>query len=159
MEMITLHSRQLDETVAIACRIGEQLRGGEVFEFLSDLGGGKTTFVSGLAKGLSSVDPVASPSFTLNYVYRCKDGLQLSHFDFYRLDDAGIVGNELAEVVGDPQAIVAVEWGDIVHSVLPKERIKVTITATSEQQRTMQFEFPQNLQYVFKKVRNSQGSQ
>lgn len=145
------HSDSMESTIALARSIGAQLRGGEVFEFLSDLGGGKTTFVSGLAQGFGSVDPVASPSFTLNYVYRCKDEKLLSHFDFYRLDDAGIVGNELAEVLGDPDVVVAVEWGDIVHNVLPDDRIKITIAAdtSGDTHRVITCHFPDVYSYVF----------
>ena len=152
MRDITIQSKSLNETIDLARLIGQRLRGGEVFEFLSDLGGGKTTFVSGLAKGFDSVDPVASPSFTLNYVYRCRDGKRLSHFDFYRLDDAGLVGNELAEVVEDPQTVVAVEWGDIVHGVLPEKRIKVSIAVSGDTKRAITCTFPEEFDYLFEGI-------
>jgi tRNA threonylcarbamoyladenosine biosynthesis protein TsaE len=134
--------------LALAAKIGSRLKGGEVFELMSDLGGGKTAFVRGLAKGMGSNDTVRSPSFTISQEYRA-DELALHHFDFYRLSEPGIVRNELDEVVHEPGAVVAVEWADIVENVLPDERIKVTIKPTDETSRRFYVEFPESLSYLF----------
>ena len=123
------------------------MRGGEVIELVSDLGGGKTSFVRGLAKGMGSHDAVRSPSFTLSNQYRA-GGLTLHHFDFYRLAEPGIMKNELAEVLADPRAVVAVEWGDIVGDVLPAKRLTVHIKATAETVREFNFAYPDSLQYL-----------
>lgn len=139
----------VEETVALGFKIGTKLCGGEVFELVSDLGGGKTTFVRGLVEGFGSPDPVASPSFTISYVYSRPDGKQFHHFDFYRLDDAGIVGNELAEVEEDSDVVVAVEWGAVVHDILPKNRVVVNIVATYDSKRKISFEYPDSYNYLF----------
>jgi tRNA threonylcarbamoyladenosine biosynthesis protein TsaE len=123
------------------------MRGGEVIELLSDLGGGKTAFVRGLAKGMGSKDMVHSPSFTLANQYRA-GGLTLYHFDFYRLKDPGIMRDELAEVLADPKAAVVIEWANIVEDVLPVERLTVQIRVKSETGREFSFECPDNLQYL-----------
>jgi len=122
-------------------------KGGEVIELVSDLGGGKTTFVRGLAAGIGSTDAVASPSFTLSREYKAADKT-LYHFDFYRLQDAGLVGNELAEVVGDPQAIVAVEWADIVEDILPAEHLTIRINSTDDTERQLEYSYPKSLAYL-----------
>ncbi len=137
------------ETVALGKNIGANLRGGEVFELVSDLGGGKTTFVRGLADGFGSPDAVASPSFTISYVYGRPDGKNFYHFDFYRLEDAGIVGNELAEVEEDEDAVVAVEWGDVVHDILPINRIMISIAALDDNERQMTFSYTDEFKYLF----------
>jgi tRNA threonylcarbamoyladenosine biosynthesis protein TsaE len=152
MKSLIQQSNNLKQTKQLAHAIGQKLRGGEVFELIGDLGGGKTSFVSGLADGFGSVDPVASPSFTLNYVYRCRDGMQLSHFDFYRLDDPGIVANELSEVIGEPDTVVAVEWGDNVHGVLPENKIKLSIVSRDENSRTFTYEYADEYDYLFSDV-------
>lgn len=74
------------------------------------------------------------------------------HFDFYRLNEPGVVAAELAEVEGDDDIVVAVEWGEIVHTVLPDSRILVTIKATSENDRSITFEYPSTYTYLFKNV-------
>ncbi|HVV66896.1 MAG TPA: tRNA (adenosine(37)-N6)-threonylcarbamoyltransferase complex ATPase subunit type 1 TsaE [Candidatus Saccharimonadales bacterium] len=141
-------SAGLEETLKIAEAIGRKLKGGEVFELVSDLGGGKTAFVRGLAKGMGSKDAVRSPSFTLSNEYR-SDSLTLYHFDFYRLHDPGIMKDELAEAITDPKGIVAVEWAEIVENVLPAERITIRIKATGEHSREITVKYPQAVKYLF----------
>jgi tRNA threonylcarbamoyladenosine biosynthesis protein TsaE len=127
------------------------LRGGETIELISDLGGGKTTFVRGLARGAGSKDKVASPTFTISKVY-VTDKFQLHHFDFYRLAEAGIVADELAEVIGDPKMVVIVEWGDIVQDVLPEERLTLAIAQTPDGHRSLTFTVPDSLTYLLEGV-------
>ena len=136
-----------EATESLGERIGARLHGGEAIEFVSDLGGGKTTFVRGLARGLGSTDRVASPTFTISRAYKAGDRALL-HFDFYRLNEAGIMADELAESLADPKAVVVVEWGDIVADVLPDERITVTITAAGESQRAIRIQYPSTLDYI-----------
>jgi tRNA threonylcarbamoyladenosine biosynthesis protein TsaE len=128
-------------------QIGHKLRGGEVIELLSDLGGGKTTFVRGLAKGMGSKDPVHSPSFMLSNQYRAGK-LTLHHFDFYRLEKPGIMERELLEILEDPQAVVVIEWGRIAEAVLPPHRLTVRIKPTGESSRHFSFSCPQNVKYL-----------
>lgn len=114
----------------------------------SDLGGGKTAFVRGLAKGMGSTDDVHSPSFTVSNEYEA-DTLRLYHFDFYRLNEPGIMRDELSEVVADPQAVVAIEWADIVENVLPADHILVKITPTSDTERQFRFTYPDTFNALF----------
>jgi len=123
------------------------MRGGEVIELISDLGGGKTTFVRGLARGLGSSDPVRSPSFTLNNRYKAGK-LILNHFDFYRLKEPGIMRDELAEVLADPESVTVVEWGEMVRDVLPDKRLTIKIRSLSETGRELIFEYPPELEYL-----------
>ncbi len=129
-------------------KIGSRLKGGEVLELVSDLGGGKTTFVKGLAQGLDSSAVVHSPSFTLHNQYHAHD-LSLHHFDFYRLFEPGDMRDQLAELLQDPRAVIVVEWAQLVHDVLPARHLQVTIKATGEQTRQVSFSYPQSLDYLF----------
>jgi tRNA threonylcarbamoyladenosine biosynthesis protein TsaE len=128
-------------------QIGAHLRGGEVMELVSDLGGGKTTFTRGLARGASSTDHVASPTFTISREY-ATDKFTIHHFDFYRLHEAGVVAEELHELVGDPQAVVVVEWSDIVQHVLPADHLKIEIQQTGEEEREFVVSYPESLEYL-----------
>lgn len=118
---------------------------------MSDLGGGKTTFVRGLASGLGSTDRVSSPSFTLTNQYRAA-GLTIQHFDFYRLSEPGIMRDELAEILADPSMITVVEWAAIVDDVLPSDRLTISITATSEAGRILDFSYPASFDYVMESL-------
>lgn len=139
-----------EATEKVAAIVGKRLRGGEMIELVSDLGGGKTAFVRGLAKGMGSKDHVASPTFTISREYRA-DSLTLYHFDFYRLAEPGIMTAELTEFIHDPQAVVAVEWSDIVKHVLPEQRVTVKLILTGDNSRQLQFTYPEALAYLIPK--------
>lgn len=139
-------STSSEATEQLAENLGRKLCGGEVIELISDVGGGKTTFVRGLARGLGSPDKVASPTFTISREYRAGDRT-LYHFDFYRLAQAGIMADELAELLDDPKAIVVVEWADVVENVLPPDRLAIQITATGEHERQLTFTCPEKYNY------------
>lgn len=123
------------------------MRGGETIELVGDLGGGKTTFVRGLARGVGSTDNVASPTFTLSREYH-SDKFTLYHFDFYRLSEPGIVAEELTEVLGQNDSIVAVEWADIVWGVLPEKRLKIMFKTIGEDNRELEITCPKELRYL-----------
>lgn len=118
--------------------MGRELKGGEVIDLVSDLGGGKTAFVTGLAKGLGSTDAVASPTFTICRVYRGQT-VSLHHYDFYRLDDPGIIAQELKESIADPGVSVVIEWPATVADILPNDRLSIVITPLSPTSRRLAF--------------------
>jgi tRNA threonylcarbamoyladenosine biosynthesis protein TsaE len=123
--------------------MGSQLSGNEVIELRSDLGGGKTTFVRGLASGAKITDRVSSPTFTLSRIYTNKK-LQIHHFDFYRLDNPGILREQLEEALAMDDAVVVVEWADIVKDVLPEDRITIEFgpVANDFNQRQITIKYP-----------------
>lgn len=121
-------------------RVGTLVRGGEVFELIGDVGAGKTTFTKGLARGLDVTDDVQSPTFTISRTYTGREGLQLAHYDFYRLPHAGIMADEIHDVVQDPSAVVVIEWSEVVANVLPDDRVRLSIRATAENVREVTLE-------------------
>ena len=146
-----MDSPSADMTERMAKRLSARLKGGEVIELVGDLGSGKTTFVRGLAAGLNSRDVVASPSFTISKVYRA-GALAIHHFDFYRLREAGVMANELAESAGDPGVITVVEWADIVQHVLPACRLTVRFTPQADGVRRLTFQCPNALHYAVERL-------
>lgn len=126
------HIASEDAMKQFGAHIGALLRGGEVIELVGDVGAGKTTFVKGLAQGLDIDEDIQSPSFTINRTYDARDDLLLSHYDFYRLDDAGIMASDLNETVKDPRTVTVIEWADIASDVLPIERLTLQIIPTGE---------------------------
>lgn len=120
--MIIQTAEQMEQ---LGRRIGRQLRGGEVLELVGDVGTGKTTFTRGLAMGLGVTDTIQSPSFTISCNYPARDGLVLNHYDFYRLNDLGIVTMELSESINDPSSITVIEWGDSIRDVLPDKHVVI----------------------------------
>ncbi len=125
------------EMKEIGEKIGKLLKGGEVIELVGDVGAGKTTLTMGIAIGLGVTDNVQSPSFTISRVYLARDDLQLAHYDFYRLSDAGLMANELDESINNTKTITIIEWGGIANDVLPEDRITIDISAPTESSRIL----------------------
>lgn len=145
-----------EDTQAIAALIGSAVIGGDVIELTSDLGGGKTTFVKGLARGLGVQDLIQSPTFTISQLHKAARGLELHHFDFYRLDEPGIMKAELAESLTQPNAVTAIEWGDLMHDILPAQRITVHLTVPRDEIRLLEIACP--LEHVAKVLYDYQES-
>ena len=136
LEMI-IEVNNEQETKDLAAKIGSFLKGGEVFELVGDVGAGKTTFVKGLAKGLHIEDDIQSPSYTISRLYDARSGLQLVHYDFYRLTEPGIMANEVAEMIHDENTITVIEWADIVEGILPESRYTIRFESPSENVRSI----------------------
>lgn len=127
----------LSEMLAFGKRVGELLQGGEVLVLVGDIGAGKTTFTKGVAQGLGIHETVQSPTFTISRRYDARDGLELIHYDFYRLSEAGIMRAELSEALADARVITVIEWGQIVEDVLPRDVVTIAIHSPSEEERTL----------------------
>lgn len=110
-----------------------------VIELIGDVGVGKTTLTRGIAKGLGVKEAITSPSFTISKRYAFGDK-NLAHYDFYRLPDAGIMSEELAESISDPNVIVIIEWGASVSDILPKDHIIYRISINDDGSRTVEQE-------------------
>jgi len=116
-------------------RLGEALVGGEVVELIGDIGAGKTTLVKGIALGLEIKEYIQSPSFTINRVYDGRNNLKMSHYDFYRLGDAGIMTDEISEVLNDDKTVTIIEWAGAVQDVLPSDRLIIKIDVNTDDYR------------------------
>lgn len=151
LKTCTVTSNSPAKTESIAEKIGQALRGGEVVELISDLGGGKTTFVRGLTRGFGSSDHVSSPTFTINQQYQ-SGNRTIHHFDFYRLADPGLMEHELRDVLADPSAVTVIEWSKVIKYALPRKRLTVAIEYGSENTRTLRLSCPKFLTYLLEGV-------
>jgi tRNA threonylcarbamoyladenosine biosynthesis protein TsaE len=135
-------SESVEQTESIAADLAQQFAGGEVVALHGELGAGKTQFVRGLLRGLGG-EPrsVSSPTYVLLNVY-ASGRLTLYHLDAYRIvgsDDFEAIGfSELLEQGG----VVAVEWPQRVHSLLPPTTWQVRIVALDENRREIEIEWP-----------------
>lgn len=118
-------------------KLSKLLTGGMTLELIGDVGAGKTTLTRSIARGMGVTDPIHSPTFTISNRYEAPTGLLLAHYDFYRLNDAGIMKDELAEVLEDRNTITIIEWGDIVEEILPDNRVTIRIRSDSENSRQL----------------------
>jgi len=88
-----------------------------------DLGGGKTTFLQGFAKGLGIKEKITSPTFVIIKRFRipCFMPHDFYHIDCYRIRKPKEIFNlGLLKIISNPRNIVAVEWADRIKKILPK---------------------------------------
>jgi len=144
---IELASKSVKQTKQIAQIIGKSLQGGECIELISDVGGGKTTFVRGLAKGAESKDHISSPSYTISKVYTTPK-FDIVHFDFYRLEDAGLTSYNIEEEIADASSVIVVEWSDVIKHILPDERLIISISVIEDDSRLFKIQCPNSIAYL-----------
>ena len=114
-----------------------------VVELVGDVGVGKTTFTRGLAEGLGIAEPITSPSFTISKRYAfSQNGAngELVHYDFYRLDDPGIMREEIEETLSMPNTVTVVEWGESVVDLLPDYHYRLEISLNLDGSREVQLQ-------------------
>ena len=130
--------QNLTELTEVAQYLAENLPTKFCLELIGDVGAGKTTLTKALVEKLGSNDEVTSPSFAINNRYQLSDGREVSHYDFYRLGEAGAMSQELLEDLVSPQTCVIVEWAETVSQVLPAERLQMTITTLADGGRQLE---------------------
>lgn len=138
--MILMDIKNIDEMKLFGERLGKLLRGGDLVELVGDVGSGKTSLTKGIARGVGVQENIQSPSFTIRRNYSANHGLTFNHYDFYRLNDAGIMNDELVESLNDNSYINVVEWAELVSGVLPSEKLAITIRVVSEMGRKLEIE-------------------
>ena len=91
-----------------------------------DLGGGKTTFLQGFAKGLGIKEKILSPTFVILKKFKIQNSKfkNFYHIDCYRIEKPReILDLGFKEIVSNPQNIITVEWADRIRKILPKKVI------------------------------------
>jgi len=143
--MFTFVSNNERDTERLGAALADHLPAGTVVGLIGPLGAGKTRLVQAVATALG-VPPgrVTSPTFVLVNEYT-GGRLPVYHFDTYRLKDDDDFLNLGPEEYFDSTGITFVEWADRVSTLLPPDRLKITIDVTSETERriTLQGTSPQ----------------
>lgn len=126
-----------DETAILALEFANLVDKGQVIVLIGNLGAGKTFFVKRLLASFG-INNVNSPSFAIVNEYEGK--IKAYHFDFYRLNKV----EELYDIgwedyLNDTDAVLFVEWGDLLREALPVKRIEISITFIDETKRRFNF--------------------
>ncbi len=132
---LTLATASAEETEAVAARLAERLRPGDVVTISGELGSGKTTFVRGACRSLGVGVPVTSPTFTIGHRYRGR--IDVSHLDLFRF--SGLSPAEWGDL--EPyfdDAVVFVEWPEAGLAALPAASVAVRIEHAGGDRRTIE---------------------
>ena len=110
---INIISNSADFTQSLGKKFSRILSKSNVILFSGELGGGKTTFISGLAEGFGVKENLSSPSFTILNEYHIDNRLKFIHADLYRLENIDDIDNTgLDDYLYDGFSIICIEWGD-----------------------------------------------
>lgn len=98
----------------------------KVLGLIGDLGGGKTTFLQGFAKGLKIKQKILSPTFVILKKFQLSGSKfhYFYHIDCYRIQKSKEISDlGFKEIVQDPKNIIAIEWVDKIQKILPKNTL------------------------------------
>jgi tRNA threonylcarbamoyladenosine biosynthesis protein TsaE len=128
--MIELRSHSLEQTRAIASAVARLSRAGDLIVLAGAMGAGKTAFAQGFARGLGVHEPVTSPTYTIVHTYQVGP-TTLHHADLYRLDHTTEVDDLGLDELLEDDAIVLVEWGDVV-DLGPHLQVELRVSTDDE---------------------------
>ena len=121
-----------------------------VFGLQGDLGGGKTTFLQGFAKGLGIKEKILSPTFVIIKKFKIKNlpaqaGKHFKnfyHIDCYRINNAKDIEDlGFGDIILNPENIVVVEWPERIKKRLPKSAITIKFKFVEQNKREIVINF------------------
>ncbi len=139
MEYITKNAK---ETEKLGETLAREVKGSKVIALIGDLGGGKTTFIKGFARGLGIKHNITSPSFLImrEYPVDKKNIKKLYHFDAYKIKDPReFLDLGFNEVLKEKEKIILIEWADRVKKILPKEYLTIKFEFLGKKKRKVTF--------------------
>ena len=126
------------ETASLASDFMLSCKKGDRVVLNGDLGAGKTFFIKAALTSIG-ITNVNSPSFAIVNEYHNK--FHICHFDFFRLTSSvELFDIGWLDYVNDDESIIFIEWGNRLPSVLPSERIEISIGILNGTEREFRFE-------------------
>ncbi len=118
-----------------------------VIGLTGNLGGGKTTFVQGFAKGLGIEEKILSPTFVLARRFLIPKALgskarALYHIDCYRMKNPKeLLDIGFEKMISGAGNIVIAEWADRVKKIFPKDAFMVDFLFLEENKRRIRIKW------------------
>ena len=112
--------------------LSDTLSAGDVVALDGPLGAGKSVLARAVIQSLCPTeDDIPSPTFTLVQTYEPKAGIQLMHFDLYRLE-APEEAFELGIEDAFSDAICLIEWAVRLGPLLPRQALRLSIEPSAD---------------------------
>ena len=136
----------LRETLKLGEKISQKLNPQSVVLLKGPIGAGKTSFVQGIARGLSISEDITSPTFALSHHYS-SGKIPLIHLDLYRLENSSsakeVFFSEEEEAL-QSEAILIIEWPELIEPLI-KDFWKIEISYAKNYGRNYLIRDPKNL--------------
>lgn len=131
-------TKSAKETKDLGKSYAKKIKSGDFLAFYGNLGGGKTTFIQGLAEGLNITRRIISPTFIIVRHYNLEKG-SFYHIDLYRTQTKhDLLSVGLDEIIDNNENIVAVEWSDKLGDLKPEKRTEFHFEYLNEKERKIQ---------------------
>ena len=136
----------LKETINLGEKLSQKLNKQSIVLLQGPIGAGKTSFVQGIANGLSISEDITSPTFALSHHYN-SGKIPLIHIDLYRLENLSSAKefffHEEEEALQN-KAILVIEWPELIEPLI-KNFWKVEISYAKQYGRYYEIRDPKNL--------------
>jgi tRNA threonylcarbamoyladenosine biosynthesis protein TsaE len=141
VKSIQTPSLNLEQADQLAGNLADQLKEGDVIGLSGDLGSGKTTFVSQLAKhlGIKEGFQVTSPTYVIHHIYEAK--FPIHHIDLYRLEKPEQVEQMGFEEFLGLSGIALIEWFEKFPDIWKGDRIDIQIDMVDTNHRKYEITF------------------
>ena len=136
----------LTETLNLGEKLSQKLNPQSIILLQGPIGVGKTSFVQGIAKGLSISEDITSPTFALSHHYN-SGKIPLIHLDLYRLENISsakeVFCSEEEEAL-QIKAILVIEWPELIEPFI-ENFWKIKISYAKNYGRLYEIRDPKNL--------------
>ena len=136
----------LKRTLNLGKKLSHKLKPQSIVLLQGPIGAGKTSFVKGIAKGLSISEDITSPTFALSHHYN-SGKIPLIHLDLYRLENISsakeVFFSEQEEAI-QRQAILIIEWPELIEPLI-NDFWKIKISYAKNYGRHYEIRDPRNL--------------
>ena len=136
----------LKETLNLGEKLSHKLNPQSIVLLKGPIGAGKTSFVQGIARGLSISEDITSPTFALSHHYS-SGKIPLIHIDLYRLENSSSAKefffSEEEEALQN-KAILVIEWPELIEPLI-KDFWKIEISYAKNFGRNYLIRDPKNL--------------
>ena len=136
----------LKETLNLGKKLSHKLNPQSIVLLKGPIGAGKTSFVQGIARGLSISEDITSPTFALSHHYN-SGKIPLIHLDLYRLENSSSAKefffSEEEEAL-QSKAILVIEWPEFIEPLI-KDFWKIEISYAKNYGRNYLIKDPKNL--------------
>ncbi|MFH1510010.1 MAG: tRNA (adenosine(37)-N6)-threonylcarbamoyltransferase complex ATPase subunit type 1 TsaE [Candidatus Nealsonbacteria bacterium] len=138
-------TKRAGELLAKELLLNKSKRGSLVLSLNGYLGGGKTTFLQGFAKGLGLKEKILSPTFVILKRFKLtknKNYNNFYHIDCYRIQNSKeMLSLGIKEILKDPKNIVGIEWAERIKNILPKEVIILQFDVIEKDKRKLTLKY------------------
>ena len=136
----------LTGTLNLGEKLSKKLNPQSIVLLKGPIGAGKTSFVQGIANGLSISEDITSPTFALSHHYN-SGRIPLIHLDLYRLENPSsakeMFFSEEEEAL-QSKAILVVEWPELIEPLI-ENFWKIKINYAKNFGRNYEIRDPKNL--------------